>query len=79
MEQYKREQKKQVSAARSVMNYVMGAVFVLVGLFFAYVWATKKTILGIDASIKDLVVALTFFAYGVWRIYRGYKKNYFNE
>jgi hypothetical protein len=62
---------------RSVMDYGMGGLIFGFGLFFAF--ADK---LGLGFSIEPFF--RYFFAglciiYGAFRIYRGYKKNYFSE
>ncbi len=62
---------------RSIMDYGMGTVILGFGVFFAF--ANK---LGFDFRVDSFF--RYFFAglcavYGVFRIYRGYKKNYFSE
>ncbi|RYY65357.1 MAG: hypothetical protein EOO12_07155 [Chitinophagaceae bacterium] len=79
IEEYERKRRQQISTGRSIMNYVMGVLFALVGLFFGYVYLNRIELMGSKASTKDLVVCLIFLGYGIWRIYRGYKKNYFRE
>ena len=79
IEEYERKRRQQVSNTRSIMNYVMGFLFAVLGLYFGYIYFTRTELLGARASAKDLVVCLLFLGYGIWRIYRGYKKNYFRE
>jgi hypothetical protein len=62
---------------RSIMDYGMGGLIAGFGLFFAF--ADK---MGIGFTIEPFF--RYFFAglcllYGGFRIYRGYKKNYFSE
>jgi threonine/homoserine/homoserine lactone efflux protein len=73
-----REQhRRKASGIRSVMDMIMGSLFSLIGLYFL----TYK-ILNINVfrrepwPILDAVIGVLFILYGVWRIYRGYKKNY---
>jgi hypothetical protein len=51
-------------------------VFLCAGILFLFYEQ-----LGIDfgrtPSVLDIVIGILFLAYGGWRIYRGYKKNYF--
>ncbi|GAA4336509.1 hypothetical protein [Flaviaesturariibacter amylovorans] len=78
-EQYEERRRQQLGRARSLMNYVMGTVFCAFGAFFVYVYLTKTKIIGRPSTVLDLVIGLLVVGYGIWRIYRGYKKNYFNE
>jgi hypothetical protein len=61
---------------RSIMDYGMGFLIFLLGVFFIF---SKQ--LGFSFEIESFY--RYFFAglcilYGGWRAYRGYKKNYFN-
>jgi len=62
---------------RSILDYGMGAIIVGFGIFFAV--ADR---FGIEFSITPVFryafVGLCII-YGGFRIYRGYKKNYFSE
>ena len=62
---------------RSVMDYGMGLIIAGFGVFFAF---SDK--LGFEFTI-DPILRYAFaglcLVYGLFRIYRGYKKNYFNE
>jgi hypothetical protein len=65
------------SSRRSIMDYGMGIIIAGFGVFFAI--APK---LGVEFKIDDVLrysFAGLCFLYGFFRIYRGYKKNYFNE
>ena len=63
---------------RSVMDYAMGILFFFIGVYF---FTYQK--LGVNAfpnrkpSPIDYFIGGLFVLYGSWRIYRGYKKNYF--
>jgi len=62
---------------RSVMDYGMGLVILGFGIFFAI--APK---LGIDFNIEPFFryfFAVMCVIYGGWRVYRGYKKDYYTE
>ncbi|MEI6946773.1 hypothetical protein V9K67_06180 [Paraflavisolibacter sp. H34] len=75
MNQYEQE-KKRVTLMRSIANYGMGVFFILAGIFFL-VYAQLGIDLGMEPSPLDLVIGGLFVIYGIWRVYRGYKKNYF--
>jgi hypothetical protein len=62
---------------RSVMDYGMGLVIFGFGIFFA-----MAPRLGINFNIEPFfryIFAGMCIIYGGWRIYRGYKKNYYSE
>jgi hypothetical protein len=61
---------------RSIMDYGMGVIIICLGIFFLL-----SSRLGVTFSIDDTfryLFAGLCIAYGGFRIYRGYKKNYFN-
>ena len=62
---------------RSIMDYGMGILWLGMGVFMIFI---KKFNTGIEARFDDV----TMYAfggicvlYGIFRVYRGYKKNYF--
>ncbi len=64
---------------RSIMDYGMGLLWLGMGIFMLFI---KKFNTGIEARFDDV----TMYAfggicvlYGIFRIYRGYKKNYLRE
>ncbi len=65
------------SIRRSIMDYGMGIIIAGFGVFFAI--ADKFGIkFSIDPTLKYAFAGLCLL-YGGFRIYRGYKKNYFKE
>ncbi len=61
---------------RAIMDYGMGIIIFCIGIFFLL--APK---LGVSFEIENFY--RYFFSglcliYGAWRVYRGYKKNYFH-
>lgn len=78
IEEFQDKQRQQASKVRSVMDYVMGVIFFLIGLYFLlYRQLGIKMILNREPSNIDYVIGALFILYGSWRIYRGYKKNYY--
>ena len=78
IEDFQDRQKQQRSRVRSIMDYTMGVIFFLIGLYFMiYQRLGIKMILNREPSNIDYVIGGLFMLYGSWRIYRGYKKNYF--
>ncbi len=62
---------------RSILDYGMGAIIIGFGFFF--VFADR---FGISFTITPLFrycFAGLCIVYGAFRVYRGYKKNYFSE
>jgi hypothetical protein len=77
-EEYEKKKRKQVSLMRSLMDYGMGLIIVLGGLFF---FLRSKFNLPFNERFPpndiDKIFGIICIFYGSWRIYRGYKKNYF--
>jgi len=77
-EEYEKKKRKQISLMRSLLDYGMGLVIVLAGLFFLF---RHKFKLSFNESFPpndiDKIFGAVCLIYGSWRIYRGYKKNYF--
>lgn len=70
---------KGIIRMRTITNYGMGAFWIFAG--FVFMIPNKYT----RAFIKEydplliLIFAGVCFIYGLFRIYRGYKKNYFQD
>ena len=78
-EEYEKKKRKQVALMKSLLDYGMGLIILLGGLLFFF-----RDRLG-DISFNrrfppndmDKIFGAMCILYGAWRIYRGYKKNYF--
>ncbi len=77
-EEYEKKKKKQVSLMRSLLDYGMGVLIVMAGFFFFF---RAKLDLPLNERFPpndtDKLFGAICLLYGGWRIYRGYKKNYF--
>ena len=77
-EEYEKKKRKQVALMRSLLDYGMGLLIVLAGLFFIF---RHKFKLSLNENFPpndiDKIFGAICLIYGTWRIYRGYKKNYF--
>lgn len=64
---------------RTITNYGMGVFLILAGLFFMF--PVKQTRAYINQYDPELIkiFAVICWLYGAFRIYRGYKKNYFRD
>jgi hypothetical protein len=77
IEDFQEKHRQQGAKMRSIMDYTMGFVFFCLGLFFIVYREFGITIMGNPPSNLDYFIGGLFTIYGGWRIYRGYKKNYY--
>lgn len=77
-EDYEKKKKRQISGMKSMMDYGMGILILGAGLFFMF-----RSRFNISFNQRfppndmDMIFGGICIVYGIWRIYRGYKKNYF--
>lgn len=70
---------RQMIRMRSLTNYVMGVVLIAAGFFFFFpTEATRPFIAQYDKTMIT-IFACVCWIYGLFRIYRGYAKNYFRN
>ena len=64
---------------KSITNYVMGVMIIGAGFFFLF--PPQNMVERVNEYDPDMIklLAIVCFIYGLFRIYRGYKKNYFRE
>jgi len=78
IEEYEKKKRKRASSMRSIMDYGIGIFILVVGFFFFF---RNKFPISFNQDYPPNEVDKLFGAicvlYGGWRIYRGYKKNYF--
>jgi threonine/homoserine/homoserine lactone efflux protein len=77
IEEFQDKQRKQRARMRSTIDYVMGSFFVLLGIYFLVYERMGINLMNREPSSIDYLIGGLFVLYGGWRIYRGYKKNYF--
>jgi hypothetical protein len=71
IEDFQEQQRKKTVRIRSFMDLTMGGLLIIAGtLLLIYKVGNLD-----DINRKGL--GGLFVLYGIWRIYRGYKKNYF--
>ncbi|HEX4877209.1 MAG TPA: hypothetical protein VFV31_11105 [Chitinophagaceae bacterium] len=77
-EEYEKKKRNQVSLMKSLMDYGMGVIILLLGVFFLF---RNNFKLAFNERFPpddiDKILGVMCLIYGTWRIYRGYKKNYF--
>ncbi len=73
------EREKGMVRLKSMTNYVMGLMIIGAGLFFFI--PTEKTKVFHEKYDPDMIkmLAIVCFIYGIFRIFRGYQKNYFRD
>ncbi len=62
---------------RSITNYVMGVTLIVAGFIFLFPPAVIAPRIALYEETTIKLFAGLCFIYGAFRIYRGYKKNYF--
>ncbi|WP_121352172.1 hypothetical protein [Flavisolibacter nicotianae] len=77
IEDFQDKHRKQRTRMRSVVDYTMGTVFLLLGVYFLIYEKLGWKLLNREPSSIDYLIGLLFVVYGGWRIYRGYKKDYY--
>jgi hypothetical protein len=79
LEEYENKRRKQVAFMRSMLDYGMGLLFIVLGVMIF-----MRNSMNLDAGqsykmdVPTKILGPIFALYGLWRIYKGYKKNYFN-
>ncbi len=79
LEDYERKKRKQISLMRSMMDYTMGTIILLIGTFFFFrnrinIWVNDYLR---PPDALDKLLGVICILYGSWRIYRGFQKKYF--
>jgi hypothetical protein len=77
MENEAREKRtKSYSLMRSLLDYTMGALYLAGGLFLLFADKLGFEMESFDKTFRYIFGGLCIL-YGCWRVYRGYKKDYF--
>jgi uncharacterized membrane protein len=71
LEDFEEQQRKRTTRIRSFMDFIMGGLLLVAGTLLLIYRVGNLD----DINRKGL--GLLFALYGIWRIYRGFKKNYF--
>lgn len=78
MEEYERKRRKQVAGMRSILDYGVGTLIMAAGVFL---FVRNRFELSFNEKFppndSDKIIGVVFVIYGLWRVYRGYRKNYF--
>jgi hypothetical protein len=71
IEDFQEQQRRKTVRIRSFMDFTMGGLLVVAGT------ALLVYKVGNLDDINRKGLGVLFVLYGIWRLYRGYKKNYF--
>lgn len=78
IEEYEKQKRKRLAMRRSLADYVVGAIIACMGGFFFVRHLFKLEFNeNFPPNNMDKIFGVMCLLYGGWRIYRGYKKNYF--
>jgi uncharacterized membrane protein HdeD (DUF308 family) len=64
---------------QSISNYVMGILIIAAGILFLIQPGIVKEKLKYNDPLLITILGVLCVIYGLFRIYRGYKKNYFRN
>ena len=72
------EKEKRYQHMRSIMDYSMGVLWMAMGVFLLFPGKFSNRFEEYNNSMMKIFAGVCI-VYGLFRIYRGYKKNYYNE
>lgn len=73
------ERDKGLIRMRTITNYGMGTFMILVGFFFMFPTQYTRGFVNQYDPVLIKIFAVICWLYGAFRIYRGYRKNYFRN
>ena len=73
------DREKNIIRMRSITNYTMGVFFIAVGFFFMFPTKYTATFLNKYEPSTMKMFAVICWVYGIFRLFRGYSKNYFKD
>ena len=83
LEEFEKEElgvrEKGIVRMRTITNYGMGVFLILAGSIFMFPTKYTAAFLSQYDPVLIKIFAALCWLYGIFRIYRGYKKNYFRE
>ena len=78
VEEFEKQKRKQIALRRALMDYSIGILITVAGIFFLVRDQFKLQFNdNFPPNDIDKIFGVICILYGSWRIYRGYKKNYF--
>ena len=77
LEEYENKRRKQMSSMRSWMDYGRGIFFTALGVVLIFHDKLRIPVKQWISPNAVKALGVLFVLYGLWRLYQGYKKNYF--
>jgi uncharacterized membrane protein HdeD (DUF308 family) len=74
MNPYQEEEQRKTARVRSIMDFAMGILLILFGVYFFAYRHLGINLFQREPSGIDYLIGAVFCLYGGWRIFRGYKK-----
>jgi hypothetical protein len=71
---YQEQRERQAARTRAIMDFVMGVIVLGMGIVFLIYEQMGWRIFRGKPSALDKIAGGLFVLYGIWRLYRGYKK-----
>ena len=75
-DELREKRNKRHAMRRSIYDYGMGLIIFSVGFILFFPELTGFTWISLDTLLRNILGGM-FVLYGGWRIYRGYRKDYF--
>jgi hypothetical protein len=83
LEEFEKEElgtrEKGIVRMRTIMNYGMGVFWTIAGLLFMFPIKYTRAFVSQYDPVLIKIFAAVCIVYGAFRMYRGYKKNYFRD
>jgi hypothetical protein len=83
LEEFEKEQmsdrEKNLVRTKSIVNYAMGLFFIGVGFFFMFPTSRTAGYINQYDPVMIKIFAVVCWVYGLFRLYRGYAKNYYRD
>ncbi len=83
LEEFEKEQmsdrEKNLVRMKSITNYTMGIFFIAVGCFFIFSNRYTAEFISKRDPMMMKIFGIICWIYGIFRLYRGYAKNYFRN
>jgi len=83
LEEFEKEQmsdrEKNLVRMKSITNYTMGVFFIAAGFFFMFPFEYTAAYINQYDPLAIKLFAGICWIYGLFRLYRGYKKNYYRN
>jgi uncharacterized membrane protein YdcZ (DUF606 family) len=79
IQDYQEQRERQNARTRALMDLVMGVIVLGMGIVFLVYEQMGWKIFRGKPSALDKIAGVLFVLYGIWRLYRGYKKTKINN